>query len=87
MELKATIAEIFHELYEMQTNESAKYRILQLQHKTAIYIQHNYDRTTYAYKDDSILHSGCDHMGWTGTATYRSAEKFIQATGLPFWRT
>ena len=58
------------------------FRYIQLQHRAAIVVQGDYDRTTYVYADDSIIHTGYDHMGWSGVAIYNNIDELTKATGI-----
>ena len=81
----ATVAQIIRNLVDTadpHAGDSKFYKLLKLQHNAAVVVQGDYDRVTYVYADSSIIHTGYDHMGWSGVATYKNSEEFTNASGI-----
>ena len=84
-----TIAEHLSKLHSLLTTRTNKtdiqeraMAVLTLQHRLASTVQLDYDRTTYVYTDGSVIHTGCDHMGWSGHATYLNIEELRNHAGI-----
>ena len=81
----ATVAQTIRNLIDTanpHTRNSEFYHLIELQQHAAIVVQGDYDRTTYVYADGSIIHTGYDHMGWSGVAIYNNIDELTEATGI-----